>query len=176
MIMPSSAQRINIISNLTYWSRDLFCILQWKRKEPLTFAEIVKRGTLKDPTKTEETKRQECPTTQRDPNAIKTAKRTQLTAENPLAKRCVGEEEQNEGTPVVETPSVEEFDKKEEGERKSAVETCCVEHCCNEEQQKEGTSAVATPSVEESVEEFVRAVRAEGSTAMKTPSVEEFVN
>ena len=56
------------------------------------------------------------------------------------------------------------------------METCCVEHSCNEEQQKEGTSAVATPSVEESVEEFVRAVRAEGSTAMKTPSVEEFVN
>ena len=111
----------------------------------------MKHGSLKDSTKTEDTKRQECPTKQREPNAINTAERTQLTAENPLAKRCVGEEEQNEGTPVVETPSVEEFDKKEEGERKSAVDT-------------------------PSVEEFVRAVHAEGSTAMKTPSVEEFVN
>ena len=150
----------------------------------------MKHGSLKHPTKTGKTKRQECPSTskwiaennvhptpfhgkKRKPNAIKTAERTQPTAENPLVKRCVGEEKQNEGTSAVETPSVEEFEKEEEeGEGKSAMETCCVEHCCNEEQQKEETSAVDTPSVDE----FVRAVSAEGSTAMETPSVEEFVN
>ena len=161
-----------------------------EEKELLTFVEIVKRGSLKHPTKTSETKRQECPSTskwiaennvhptpfygkKRKPNAIKTVGRTQPTAENPLVKRCVGEEKQNEGTSAVETPSVEEFGKEEEeGEGKSAMEICCVEHCCNEEQQKEGTSAVDTPSVEE----FVRAASAEGSTAMETPSVEELVN
>lgn len=68
----------------------------------------------------------------RKPNAIKTAERTQPTAENPLVKRCVGEEKQNEGTSAVETPSVEEYGKEEEeGEGKSAMETCCVEHCGN---------------------------------------------
>ena len=104
-----------------------------EKKEPLTFAEVVKHGSLKHPTKTEETKRQECSSksewipeinvhltpfygNNRKPNAINTAARTQTTAENPLAKRCVGEEEENEGTSAVgtsavETPSVEEFGK-----------------------------------------------------------------
>ena len=87
----------------------------------------------------------------RKPNTINTVERTQSIAENPLKKRCVGEEELNEGTSAVETPSVKEFGKEEEGE---------------------GTSVVDTPSVEE----FVRAAHAEGITAMENPSVEEFVN
>ena len=159
-----------------------------QKKEPVTFAEIVKRGSLKYPIKTEETKQQECPSTskwiaennvqptpfygkKRKSNETNTAERTQLTAENPPAKRCVGEEEQDEGTSAVETPSVEEFVKEEE-EGKSEVGTCCVEHCCDEEQQKEETSAVETPSVEE----FVRVEHAQGSTAKETPSVEECCN
>ena len=56
----------------------------------------------------------------RKPNAINTAERTQPTAENPLVKRYVGEEEQNKGTSAVETPSLKEFGKEEEGEGKSA--------------------------------------------------------
>ena len=64
----------------------------------------------------------------RKPNAINTAERTQPTAENPLVKRCAGEQEQNKETSAVKTPSVEEFGKEEEGEGKSAMETCYVEH------------------------------------------------
>ena len=159
-----------------------------EKKQPLTFAEIVKRESLKHPNKTEETKRQGCPPTSKcipennvhstpfygkkgKPNAINTAERTQSIAENPLKKRCVDEEEQNEGTSAVETPSVEEFGKEEEGEGTSALDTPSVEEFGKEE-EGEGTSALDTPSVEE----FVRAAHAEGVTAMENPSVEEFVN
>ena len=64
-----------------------------EKKEPLTFAEVVKHGSLKHPTKAEEAKQQECPSTskwipesnirptpfygkKRKPNAINTAQRT----------------------------------------------------------------------------------------------------
>ena len=77
-----------------------------EKEEPLTFAEIVKRGSLKHPTKTEETKRRECSSTSewipeinvhptpihgnnRKPNAINTATITQTTAEKtPFEEMC----------------------------------------------------------------------------------------
>ena len=70
------------------------------------------------------------------PNAINTAERTQSIAENPLKKRCVDEEEQNEGTSAVETPSVEEFGKEEEGEGTSALDTPSVEEFGKEEERR----------------------------------------
>ena len=48
------------------------------------------------------------------------------TAENQLAKKCAGEEEQNKGTSAAEIPSVAEFVKAEE-EGVTVVETPLVE-------------------------------------------------
>ena len=174
-----------------------------EKKERVTFADIVKCGSLGHPPKNKKSKGKERPSTsewiaennvQSTPfyGKERTSNETN-TAENPLAKRCAGEEEQNEGTSAVETPSMEECVKEEEGEGKTVVETPFVEECCDGEQQKEETSAVETPSVEEfcneeqqkegtsavespSVGEFVKAEHAEGRTTMETPSVEEFVN
>ena len=52
-----------------------------------------------------------------------TAETAEPTAEIPLAKKCVGEEEQTEVTYAVETTSVGEFAKEEEGEGETTVET-----------------------------------------------------
>ena len=102
------------------------------------------RRSLKHPPKTEKAKGRERPSTskwtvehnvqpspfygkKRKSKETNTAARAQPTAENPLTKKCVGEEEQNEGTSAVETPSVEKFVKEEEGEVKTAVETPSME-------------------------------------------------
>ena len=159
-----------------------------EKKGPVTFAEIVKRGGLKHPPKAEEAKRKRPsmskwtgennvqPTLsygkKRKSNETNIAERAKPTVENPLPKKSLGEQEQNEGTSAVETPSVEEFVKEEEGEGKTEVETPWVEECCDEEQQTEETSAVESLSVEE----FVREEHEQGSTAKETPCVEEWCN
>lgn len=136
------------------------------------------------PHKTEKAKEKECPSTSKwiaennvqpvpfygkKTNETNTAERVQPTAENPLAKKCVREEELPEGTYAVETPSVEKFAKEEEGEGEFVVETLCVEECSDEESQEEETSAVETPSVEK----FVREEHTQGSTTKETPAAEK---
>ena len=132
-----------------------------EKKEPATFAEIVKRGSLKHPPNTEEAKGKACLSTikrsampvcekKRKLNEANTAERTQSTVEYSHVKKCVNEEQQTEGTSAVENPPGEEcVDEEQKTEGTFAVETPPVEEFSNKETHTEVTAVVETSPMEE---------------------------